>query len=86
MKVAWRLNKSWFRTIHPVLGIGSDAGAVVLSSIQWLQILEDEDEATEAIVLVGQPGGESEEETAQYIAEAIDVPVVVVVMSKLPAG
>ena len=56
------------------VSIGSDA--VVGSSFnQWLQIL-DEDDSTEAIVLVGQPGGGSEEAAAQYIKEAIDKPVV----------
>ncbi|MBE9104810.1 CoA-binding protein, partial [Nostoc cf. edaphicum LEGE 07299] len=50
--------------------------AIVGSSfLQWLQIL-DEDETTQAIVLVGQPGGGSEEAAARYIAEAIDKPVI----------
>jgi len=44
------------------------------SSLQWLQIL-DEDETTQ-VVLVGEPGGNSEE-SAQYIAETIDKPVIV---------
>ncbi|MEA5569898.1 CoA-binding protein [Calothrix sp. UHCC 0171] len=56
------------------VSIGSDA-IVGSSFIQWLQIL-DEDESTEAIVLVGQPGGGSEEAAARYIAEAIDKPVI----------
>ncbi|WP_017315105.1 succinate--CoA ligase subunit alpha [Mastigocladopsis repens] len=56
------------------VSIGSDA-IVGSSFLQWLQIL-DEDEATKAIVLVGQPGGGREEAAAQYIAEAIDKPVV----------
>lgn len=56
------------------VGIGSDA--IIGSSFpQWLQIL-DEDEETEAIVLVGEIGGDSEETAARYIAEAIDKPVV----------
>ncbi len=56
------------------VGIGGDA--IVGSSFQqWLQILE-EDEQTEAIVLVGEIGGESEETAARYIAEAIEKPVV----------
>jgi len=54
--------------------IGSDA--VIGSSFpQWLQILE-EDDRTEAIVLVGEIGGDSEETAAHYIAEAIDKPVI----------
>jgi succinyl-CoA synthetase alpha subunit len=36
----------------------------------------DEDDRTEAIVLVGEIGGDSEELAAQYIAESIDKPVV----------
>lgn len=56
------------------VSIGSDA-IVGSSFMQWLQIL-DEDEATEAIVLVGQPGGGSEEAAARYIAEVIDTPVI----------
>jgi succinyl-CoA synthetase alpha subunit len=54
--------------------IGSDA-IIGSSFLQWLQIL-DEDEATQAIVLVGQPGGGSEEAAAQYITETIDKPVI----------
>ncbi|MFM7441366.1 MAG: CoA-binding protein [Snowella sp.] len=42
---------------------------------QWLQILE-EDEATEAIVLLGQPNGCAEIAAAEYIAAAIEKPVV----------
>lgn len=56
------------------VGIGSDA-IVGSSFAQWLQIL-DEDENTEAIVLVGEIGGDGEEAAAGYIAEAIDKPVV----------
>jgi succinyl-CoA synthetase alpha subunit len=56
------------------VGLGSDR--IVGSSFQqWLQILE-EDETTEAIVLVGEIGGDGEEVAAQYIAEAIDKPVI----------
>lgn len=56
------------------VGIGGDR--IVGSSFQqWLQIL-DEDDQTEAIVLVGEIGGNSEEEAARYIVEAIDKPVI----------
>lgn len=56
------------------VGIGGDA--IVGSSYQqWLQILEEDDQ-TEAIVLIGEIGGESEETAARYIAEAIEKPVV----------
>lgn len=56
------------------VSIGSDF-IVGSSFLQWLEIL-DEDENTEVIVLVGEMGGTSEEEAASYIAEAIDKPVV----------
>jgi succinyl-CoA synthetase alpha subunit len=57
-----------------VVGIGSDR--IMGSSFQqWLQIL-DEDDRTEAIVLVGEIGGDSEEVAARYIAEVIDKPVI----------
>lgn len=56
------------------VSIGSDS--IVGSTFQqWLQILE-EDEETDAIVLVGEIGGESEELAATYISESIDKPVI----------
>lgn len=67
------------------VSIGSDviAGS---SFLQWLQIL-DEDETTQAIVLVGEPGGNSEEAAALYIAETIDKPVIAYVAGcHTPAG
>lgn len=62
------------------VGIGSDA-IVGSSFLQWLQML-DEDESTDAIVLVGETGGEGEEAAAEYIREAIDKPVVVYVAGR----
>lgn len=56
------------------VSIGSDL-IVGSSLMQWLQIL-DEDEQTEVIVLIGAVGGSNEEEAALYISEAIDKPVV----------
>ncbi len=56
------------------VSIGSDL-IVGSSLIQWLQIL-DEDDQTEVIVLIGAVGGSNEEEAALYITEAIDKPVV----------
>jgi len=38
------------------------------------------------IVLVGEPGGNSEESAAQYIAETIDKPVIAYVAGHAPAG
>ncbi|CEJ47536.1 succinate--CoA ligase subunit alpha [Umezakia ovalisporum] len=72
-EVAWELTKAGLGQSISV-SIGSDA-IVGSSFLQWLQIL-DEDETTEAIVLVGQPGGDSEEAAARYITEAIDKPVI----------
>lgn len=57
------------------VGIGSDA-IVGSSFAQWLQIL-DEDDDTQAIVLVGEIAGNGgEEAAARYIKDAIDKPVV----------
>ncbi|HEY9795996.1 MAG TPA: CoA-binding protein [Leptolyngbyaceae cyanobacterium] len=57
-----------------VVNLGTDA--IVGSSFHpWLKILA-RDNATKAIVLVDQTGGGSEEETIQYIADAMDKPVV----------
>ena len=57
-----------------VISLGSDS---ILGSTlpQWLQILEEDDD-TDAIVLVGEIGGDSEEMAANYIKESIDKPVV----------
>lgn len=72
-EVAWELTKVGLGQSLSV-SIGSDA--IVGSSFsQWLQIL-DEDDSTSAIVLIGQPGGGSEEAAAKYISEAIDKPVI----------
>ncbi|MBW4614443.1 MAG: CoA-binding protein [Desmonostoc vinosum HA7617-LM4] len=72
-EIAYELTKAGLGQSISV-SIGSDA-IVGSSFLQWLQIL-DEDETTQAIVLVGQPGGDSEEAAARYIAEAIDKPVI----------
>ncbi len=56
------------------VNLGSDAIAGS-SFCQWLKILAM-DENTKAIVLVDQTGGISEDVTADYIAEAIDKPVI----------
>jgi succinyl-CoA synthetase alpha subunit len=67
------------------VSIGSDA-ITGSSFLQWLQIL-DEDETTQAIVLVGEPGGNSEEAAARYIAEVIDKPVIAYIAGRqAPAG
>lgn len=64
------------------IGVCIGGDAIVGSSFpQWLQIL-DEDENTEAIVLVGEIGGDSEEAAAHYIAEAIDKPVIAYVAGR----
>jgi succinyl-CoA synthetase alpha subunit len=67
------------------LGIGSDR-MIGSTFQQWLQILEEDDQ-TEAIVLVGKTGGDSEEVAAQYITEAIDKPVVAYIAGcTMPVG
>jgi succinyl-CoA synthetase alpha subunit len=58
------------------MGVSIGCDAILGSSFQqWLQIL-DEDDNTDAIVLVGEVGPGSEEAAASYIAEAIDKPVI----------
>lgn len=69
------------------IGVGIGGDAIIGSSLpQWLQLL-DEDEQTEVIVLVGEIGGSSEEEAAQYISETIDKPVIAYVAGRTaPSG
>ncbi len=58
------------------IGINIGNGGIVGSSLtRWLQQL-NEDEHTQAIVLVGEVGGKGEESAAQYIAATVDKPVV----------
>ncbi|NRB07181.1 MAG: CoA-binding protein [Richelia sp.] len=83
-EIAWELTQAGFGQSISV-SIGSDA-IVGSSFIQWLQIL-DEDESTQAIVLVGQPGGDREEAAARYIKEAIDKPVIAYIAGRhVPSG
>lgn len=56
------------------VGIGGDP-IIGSSYLQWLQLL-DEDDETDAIVLIGEIEGDGEIAAASYIAEAIDKPVV----------
>jgi succinyl-CoA synthetase alpha subunit len=62
------------------INLGTDV-IVGSSFYQWLNLLARDDK-TDAIVLIDQTGGGSEEETAQYIAEAIDKPVVAYVAGR----
>jgi succinyl-CoA synthetase alpha subunit len=57
-----------------VVSIGTD-GLMGSNLEQWLQILE-EDEHTEAIILLGQPNSDGEMRAADYIASAIEKPVI----------
>ncbi|ACK68767.1 CoA-binding domain protein [Gloeothece citriformis PCC 7424] len=56
------------------VSLGTD-GIIGASYEQWLQILE-EDEETEAIVLIGQANGSAELAAAEYIASTIEKPVI----------
>lgn len=56
------------------VNLGTD-GIIGSSFEQWLQIFE-EDDNTEAIVLIGQPSGTPERLAAEYIASAIEKPVI----------
>lgn len=57
-----------------VVSLGTD-GLTGSDFEQWLQVLE-EDEKTQAIILLGQPNSHGESEAADYIASAIEKPVV----------
>ncbi len=61
------------------VSIGSDA-IVGSSFVEWLKIF-DKDETTQAIVLIGEPGGGSEEE-AGYIASTINKPAVAYIVGR----
>lgn len=56
------------------ISLGSD-GIIGSNFEQWLQIME-EDDTTEAIVLLGQPNSSAEFMAAEYIASAIEKPVI----------
>jgi succinyl-CoA synthetase alpha subunit len=56
------------------VSLGTD-GIIGSNFEQWLQVLE-EDENTEAIVLLGQPTGTAEIAAAEYIASTIEKPVI----------
>lgn len=83
-EIALELTKSG---LGQSIGVSIGGDAIAGSSfLQWLQML-DEDEHTSAIVLVGEPGGNSEEAAARYITEAIDKPVIAYIAGrKAPAG
>jgi len=73
-QVALELSKAGF---GQSVGVGLGRETILGSSFaQWLQILEEDDQ-TDAIVLVGEIDGlGGEEQAAEYIMEAIDKPVV----------
>lgn len=61
------------------IGINLGNDEIVGSSFrQWLEVVA-KDERTKAIVLVDRTGGGNEEETAEYITQSMDKPVVVYV-------
>jgi succinyl-CoA synthetase alpha subunit len=57
-----------------VVSIGTD-DLIGSNFEQWLQVLEEDDQ-TEAILLLGQPNREGESRAADYIASAIEKPVI----------
>ena len=57
-----------------VVSLGTD-GLIGSNFEQWLQILEEDDQ-TEAILLLGQPNSNGEMRAADYIASAIEKPVI----------
>ena len=57
-----------------VVSLGTD-GLIGSNFEQWLQVLE-EDEQTEVILLLGQPNSNGEMKAADYIASAIEKPVI----------
>lgn len=64
-----------------VVSLGTD-GLNGSNYEQWLQILE-EDERTQAILLLGQPNSNGEMRAADYIASAIEKPVVAYLAGRL---
>jgi succinyl-CoA synthetase alpha subunit len=67
------------------VGLGSDA-LIGSTFPQWLQLLEEDDQ-TEAIVLIGETGGDNEEQAAAYIQSAVSKPVVAYLAGRhLPQG
>ena len=72
-EVALELNQAGLGQSIAV-SLGTD-GIIGSSVEQWLQILE-EDQTTQAIVLIGQLSGSIEESAAEYIASTIKKPVI----------
>lgn len=56
-----------------VVGMGADP--VVLTNLQDILKLFEEDNETDAVIIVGEVGGEQEEKAAEYIATAMTKPV-----------
>ncbi|RFP52112.1 MAG: CoA-binding protein [Limnothrix sp. CACIAM 69d] len=72
-EVALQLTRAGFgQSIAACIGADRVVGS---SLLQWLQML-DEDDRTEAIVLLGEVSGDGELRAARYIAETIDKPVI----------
>jgi succinyl-CoA synthetase alpha subunit len=68
-----------------IVGIGGDP--IVGSSFIDVITLFEQDEQTELIVMVGEIGGDEEERTADFIAEAVATPVVAYIAGfTAPAG
>jgi succinyl-CoA synthetase alpha subunit len=71
------------RQIGQSIAVNLGSAAIVGSSFsQWLQILAM-DRSTEVIVLVDQTGGLIDDATAEYIAQAIDKPVLLTLLEAI---
>jgi len=67
------------------IGIGGDA-VIGMNFIDYLKLFQ-EDPQTEAIVMIGEIGGDAEEKAAEYIKKSITKPVVGFIVGKTaPAG
>jgi len=68
-----------------VVGMGADP--VILMNLTEILKLFEEDDETEGVIIVGEVGGEQEEQAAQYIAEKMKKPVAAYIAGKFsPRG
>jgi succinyl-CoA synthetase alpha subunit len=73
-EIAWELTQAG---IGQSIAVGLGTDPITGSNFeQWLEILE-EDEQTEVIILMGYPHRHLEKSAAEYIAHAIEKPVII---------